>query len=149
MTALDNFNLAALDAEDLEVLSAHLQGAQLKVGDMAFLARDKRFAFVTSRVPAAWAISAAPERGEACRERRLTGVHFERVLAVASRGIDREAPQTTLEIVALHFTPTTEPAGFVTLLLTGNRDIRLTVECLEAACRDLGPQAAGSGGKAA
>ena len=32
---MDNLKLIALDAEDLKVVSAHLQDAVLKVGDMA------------------------------------------------------------------------------------------------------------------
>lgn len=137
MTTLDQFNLAALDEEDLAVLSAHLQGAVLKVADLAYLPGDKRFAFVASRVPATWAVSEAARRGEACNKRRITGVHFERVQGVATRGIDRGQPEAELEIVAIGFTPVEAPGGYVTIFLTNHRDIRLQVECIEAACRDL------------
>ena len=140
MTEKVELRLMALDAEDLAILSSHLEGARLRVGDIAYLNRDKRFALVASRVPAAWVLSEAPERGEACGERRLTGVHFERVLKVSTRGIDRSKPETPLEIVALDFTPGVAPAGQITLLLCHDRDIRLEVECVEAACRDLGPE---------
>lgn len=146
---MDSFRLAALDGEDLAVLSAHLQGALLRVRDLVFLPREKRFVFVAHRVPAAWATSDAPERGEPCTKHRLTGVHFERVLAVASRGIDREAADMMLEIVAFHFTPTNAPAGELTILLTKDCDIRLQVECIEAACSDLEEKKQDNGGRAA
>ena len=36
--------LIALDADDLKVMSAHLQDAVLKIADMAFVPRERRFA---------------------------------------------------------------------------------------------------------
>ena len=39
----DLLRLIALDAEDLAVLSAHVQDAVLKVGDINWLPREKRF----------------------------------------------------------------------------------------------------------
>ena len=41
--------LIALDADDLAVISAHLQDAVLKVGDVAYLPREKRFAAMGNR----------------------------------------------------------------------------------------------------
>ena len=139
--AMDGLKLAAFDAEDLAIFSAHLQGATLAVGDLAYLPRDKRFALVAARVPSSWAMSEASARGESCQQRHMTGIHFERVLKVATRGIDRSRPQDRLDIVAIAFTALDLPAGQVTILLTGDRDVRLEVECLEAACSDMGKTA--------
>ncbi len=67
--------------------------------------------------------------------RRLTGVHFERVLGVRTRGI---APggnaDTALKPLAVTFAPTEPPSGTVTLIFSGNAAIRLDVECVEE-CR--------------
>ncbi len=41
--------IAALDPEDLAILSAHLQDAEVKIGDMAYLPKAQRFALVASR----------------------------------------------------------------------------------------------------
>ncbi|HWT31128.1 MAG TPA: DUF2948 family protein, partial [Propylenella sp.] len=43
MTDDDRLRLIALDSEDLAVLSAHVQDAVLKVGEMSWLAEEKRF----------------------------------------------------------------------------------------------------------
>lgn len=131
---MDALKLAALDEDDLAVLSAHLQDAILRVGDATYLPREKRFAFVVNRF--AWERTAA---ADGTFERRRAGVHFERVLSVKLRGIDRGEPETVLELLAVRFTPTDAPGGFVDLLFAGNKDVRLEVECIEAACRDLGP----------
>ncbi len=42
MPAADRLRLIALDAEDLAVLSAHLQDAVVKTGDMTWLPAQKR-----------------------------------------------------------------------------------------------------------
>ena len=49
---MPDLKLIALDAEDLAVISAHLQDAVMKVGDLAFLPREKRFAAVANRLRA-------------------------------------------------------------------------------------------------
>ena len=46
---MPDLKLIALDADDLAVISAHLQDAVMKVGDLAFLPREKRFAAVANR----------------------------------------------------------------------------------------------------
>ena len=65
--------LGALDAEDLSVISAHMQDALLLIGDMTFNVKRKQFALVANRF--AW-------DEEEVRQRRRSGLHFDRVLAV-------------------------------------------------------------------
>lgn len=135
---MTKLKLAALDEEDLEVLSAHLQDAVLRVADLAYLPKDKRFALVADRF--AWERMMREEPGATgAFERRRTGLHFERVLKCSSRGIDRSARDCILELLAIRFTATSAPAGTIDLLFAGGKDIRLEVECIEAAAKDLGP----------
>jgi hypothetical protein len=125
--------LVAFDHEDLAVLSAHLQDAVAKVGDIAYLPKEKRFAMVLNRFD--WTGS---ERDSPARRR--TGVHFERVLAAQTRGIDLAAQNAIVNLLAVEFEENTPPSGVVTLLFSGDAAIKLEVECLEAALSDLGPQ---------
>ncbi|HZA01678.1 MAG TPA: DUF2948 family protein, partial [Hyphomicrobiaceae bacterium] len=53
-------------------------------------------------------------------------------------GIDLEAKQDVLELLAIQFEETDAPAGAVTLVFAGGGAIRLEVECIEAELRDLG-----------
>ncbi|KQP55184.1 hypothetical protein ASG40_09340 [Methylobacterium sp. Leaf399] len=130
---MELLKLAALDTEDLAVVSAHLQDAILRSGDLAYLAGAHRFVLVARRFD--W--SAAP--GEAPR-RRLTGVHFERVLGVRGRGIVPGADSdATLSLLAVTFEPGEAPSGTVTLVFAGGAAIRLDVECIEVRMKDLGP----------
>jgi hypothetical protein len=47
---MEQLKLIAFDADDLAVISAHVQNASLKVQDMAYMPSQKRFAAVASRL---------------------------------------------------------------------------------------------------
>ncbi len=137
MPADDRLRLIALDAEDLAVLSAHLQDAVVKTGDMTWLPGQKRFALVLNRF--AWE---ALEKGlgrKKTYQRHRTGLHFDQVARVQSSGIDRTGKDNVLSLLAVQFHQTEAPAGEIRLVFSGGGTIRLTVECLEAQLSDLGP----------
>jgi hypothetical protein len=129
----DPLKLIALDADDLSVMSAHLQDALAKIADMAFLPQEKRFALLIDRFD--W-LSAV---GDGKPQRRRAGLHFERVLKARMRGFDPKNKGAALHLLAVEFAETDAPAGIVTLFFSGDAAIQLDVECLEAAIRDLGP----------
>jgi hypothetical protein len=128
----DALKLLALDAEDLAVVSAHLQDAVARTGDMAYLPKEKRFAMVVNRFD--WSAAA---RGESIRRR--SGVRFERVLGAQARAIPFDKKDAVLNLLAVEFEEGDAPSGAVMLLFSGGAAIRLQVECLEAELSDLGP----------
>lgn len=129
----NGLKLMALDTDDLAIVSAHLQDAVAKVGDMVYLPGEKRFAMVLNRFDWTTAEQPAPARKRA-------GIHFERVLAAKIRGIDLAAANTVLNLLAVEFEETAAPSGVVTMYFSGDNAIQLEVECIEAALADLGPQ---------
>jgi glyoxylase-like metal-dependent hydrolase (beta-lactamase superfamily II) len=130
--ATDPLKLIAFDGDDLAVLSAHLQDAVLKVGDIAYLPAEKRFALAARRFD--WqAAQAGPRR------RRLSALHFERVTAARSTKIDAAAPAVILNLLAITFEEEDAPAGQIILHFSDGAAIRLDVECIEAQMKDLGP----------
>jgi hypothetical protein len=130
---MELLKLAALDAEDLAVISAHLQDAVLRAGDLAWLPGEHRFVLVARRFDR----SVAP--GEPPR-RRLAGVHFERVNGVKTRGITPgAATDDTLSLLAITFEEGEAPSGTATLVFSGGAAIRLDLECVEVRLKDLGP----------
>lgn len=134
---VEHLRLAALDHDDLAVLSAHLQDALVRVGDLAYLPDERRFALVARRFD--W------EAGQASPRRRLTGLHFERVMRCRTRGIDRSLPDTPLNLLAITYEPGDDPAGRATLVFAAGASIELELECIEAKMKDLGPVWACSG----
>jgi Protein of unknown function (DUF2948) len=134
---LTDLRLLALDAEDLSVISAHLQDAVGLVGDMAYLPREQRFAAILNRFDWANALTQSQSKS-APHVRRRSAVRFERVRSARVQGLDLTAKRQHLSLLAIRFDPTDPPAGHVTLLLAGGAAIRLEVECIEVELRDLG-----------
>lgn len=124
--------VAALDPDGLAILSAHLQDADVKVDDMAFLPEARRFALAVARFD--W-YAAARGRCERCG----TGIHFERVTRVRRAGFAQDA-EAVMTLLAISFTPTDTPAGIVMLHFADDGAVRLDVECLEATLSDIGPR---------
>lgn len=139
MTEADRLRLAAIDDEDLAVISAHVQDAVLKVGDLVYLPADRRFALAMNRFSWEKATDMKPRRKRDGFERRRAALTFDRVLRVRTTGIDRTRPDTVLELLALGFTPVDPPTGIVSLVFAGGAAIELEVEVIEARLADLGP----------
>lgn len=130
--AMESLRLVALDDEDLAVMSAHLQDAVLRVGDMSYLPNERRFALCARRFDWEGSLDKGPQR-------RLTGLHFEHVRAVRCRGIDRSKPDTVLNFLGVAFEEKDPPSGRATLLFSDGCAIQLDLECIEAQMKDLGP----------
>ncbi len=128
--SMEKLKLLALDANDLEVVSAHLHDGVIRTGEIAYLPKERKFAFTIRRID--WdGESAAPSR------QRLTGVHFERVVTVRSRGIDRSALDEPLTLMAMLFRPGDAPSGTVSLLFSDDRAIEIDLECIEMQMKDI------------
>lgn len=136
---MPELKLLALDAEDLNVVSAHAQDAIVRVGDMTFLPRDRRFAAVISRFD--WIETHSSGRARRPHARRRAALRFERVLAARTSGIDLKKADDILVLLAVGFAARGDgdPAGTVTLTFAGQAAVQLDVECIEAELRDLGP----------
>jgi hypothetical protein len=130
--AADPLKLIALDAEDIAIISAHLQDAVLHVGDVAYRPAERRFALAARRFD--WE---GVQDGH--KRRRLAALHFERVVQARSTKIDPAATGAVLNLLAITFTEGESPAGEITLHFSEGAAIRLSVECIEAQMKDLGP----------
>lgn len=131
---MTDLKLLALDGEDLEVISAHVQDAVIRVADMGFARADKRFAVLMNRFD--W--TGAPEHRRDKGKRKRAALHFDTVQSVATAGFDPNAREGVLELLAITFKPTDEPAGIVELSFAGGGTVRLLVDYLEARLTDLG-----------
>ncbi|VAW13436.1 FIG00450379: hypothetical protein [hydrothermal vent metagenome] len=128
--------LAALDEDDLSVLSAHLQDAVLKVGEMQYLPAEHRFAVTLNRFD--WLHDSAADRLP--YRRRQAALVIDRVAAVRSQAIKRGADDAVLVLLATEFSPGEAPSGHIDLIFAGGGAVRLEVECIEVRLADLGPE---------
>jgi hypothetical protein len=123
--------LLAEDEEDLRIISAHLQDAVMRVGDLVYLPKKRRFAALLNRY--CWEGC----EDQAVGERRRAGLHFDGVLGVKALNVRRDDPNAVIELLAMKFTPTSDGAGVIDLLLAGGGRVRLEVEAIDATLRDL------------
>jgi hypothetical protein len=104
--------LLAEDAEDLQVISAALQDAVVKVGDICWEPKSRRLTLELNRFR--WEAAGHPER------------------------IRSSAKEAVLELLALRFEPGDEPpGGRVVFEFAQGGDLRADVECLEAVLADV------------
>jgi hypothetical protein len=135
---MPELKLIAFDAEDLAVISANLQDAVLKVGDLAYLPSERRFAAIGNRFD--WADAMKDDKGgPQTFVRRRTALRFDRVLGAKLNAVDPANQGAVLSLLAISFEPAELPGGYVTLHFADGAAIRLHVECIEAEMRDLGP----------
>ena len=137
---MTDLKLLALDAEDLQIVSAHCQDAVARAAEMSFAPKDGRFVLVMNRF--AWEVADRARRFAFARrreyERRRAVLHFDRVTRVRQSGVAIGDPEQVLSLLAVRFEPGAEPSGEVELVFAGGSGIRLDVECIEAQLTDLG-----------
>lgn len=124
--------LIAMDAEDLQVISAHCQDAVTKTGHLKYLAGENRFVLEMNRF-----VWENISHKRSIPERRRSVLHFDRVQKVSSSGIDLSAQETVLSLLAMKFEETDAPGGVLELIFSGESTIRLQVECIEAQLADM------------
>lgn len=131
---MTDLKLIALDAEDLDVISATTQDAIVRTAEMGYARADKRFALLMNRF--AW--EDGHKGGSKTGIRKRAALHFDHVTAVKAAGFDPAAPEGTLELLTIRFSEINSPSGHIDLAFAGGGTVRLEVEVLEARLADLG-----------
>ena len=131
--------LIALDADDLAVISAHVQDARVQTSDIIWRQSEKRLVIGMNRLDWEQTLS-----GETSPRRLIAALRFDRVLACKSRNIDLETPEAALELLGIEFHPTETPSGSAVLMFSHGGALRLDLECLECELTDLGPDDLGA-----
>lgn len=139
---MEDLKLVALDKDDIEIVSAHVQDALVKIADIWWQPREHRFVMALNRFDWMNAVDAkgakSPNDVAADYRRCRTALRFERVNACKCRALDQSDKKAVLNLLAVEFAERDSPAGIVTLTFSGGGAIRLEVECLEAELVDLG-----------
>ena len=125
---MSQLKLIALDAEDLQVISTCCQDAVLKIGEMKYLATERKFVMTLNRY--AW------ENGGA-KERHRSVLHFAGVNSVKASGIDRGQSDVVISLHTILSQEGDAPGGLIELVFAGDGAIRLDVECVEAQLSDM------------
>jgi hypothetical protein len=131
---MEPVKFVALDRDDLEVVSTHLQDALVKVADIMWRPQEKRLIVSLNRFDWLAAEATRPEL-----RRCQSALRFERVNSCKCRSVNPAGKDAVLNLLAVEYAETDPPGGVVTLMFSGGGVLRLEVECLEAELVDLGP----------
>ena len=150
----DGLKLSARDADDLAVIAACVQDALAPIGEIAFLPAERRFVLAINRFR--WdqldatklaargvdrplprqrtdATFLEPGGKGPAYERVHSGLRFENVTSVRSRGIDLRDRERILELLTIQAEP-----GAVSLIFAGGATIRLGMTELCCYLEDFG-----------
>jgi len=122
--------LKAESAGDLAVLSAFVQDAILRVGEIVY---NNKGRFITLR------LSRFRHENDKKAERIQSGLRIDSVLKIQSRGLDRTDPEAYAVLLSLNFEPSQEkkdPSGIVHIVLAGGGEIAVKVECVDMILAD-------------
>jgi len=119
--------LLAEDQDDLAVISAALQDAVAKVGDIVFEAKARLLTIAFNRFR--WEAGA--------RQRVRSALQLGGVLSVQARKIRRDRRDGVLELLTIGFEPQEAPGGLLTLSFAGGGDLRVQIECVDAVLADI------------
>lgn len=125
--------LLAEDVADLEIIAAAVQDALVRMGDVSFDPKQRRFAAFVNRFRWEAADASGPF------ERVRAALSFDSVLSVKSRKLRRDDSDALASILSVNFVPAEEPpGGVVNVTLAGGGELALEVECLDALLMDVG-----------
>jgi hypothetical protein len=126
---MDKLRLSAVDAEDLQVISAAVQDSLVAVRDCAYFKDEQRFVLLLNRFR--WE---ADPTVEAAQFRVHSALVFNDVKAVRHQQIPLNEPDRMLELLAV----AQEDVHAVTLRFAAGRAIRLEIGRLACHLGDVG-----------
>ncbi len=127
-------HLKALDAEDLQVISALVQDAVFPVTEMTWDQAGRRFALLLNRFR--WEDARAATRRRDY-ERVQSVLIIEDVLKVSTQGMKQADKDVILSLLSMSFELGEDGMGRVELTLAGDGAIALEVEALEVTLKDV------------
>jgi len=125
--------LFAAETEDMEVLSAALEGVITSPGEMSYLKSARAFTIMGSRFK--W-----EEVTESSSDwyRIRSGIYFGDVMGVKVTGISQDRPTETLELLSISTHVGQDAQTEFCLYFAGGGSLRLKTECINVTMTDTG-----------
>lgn len=128
--------LLAQDADDLAVISAALQDAVAKIGDIRWDAQARTLTLACNRFR--WEAGGKKGAKKGVEgERVRSALQLGDVTGVQARNLKRDAKGAVVELLAIAFEPGEAPGGTVLLTFAGGGDLRVGVDCLDVVLADV------------
>lgn len=120
--------LKAIDADDIPIISSLIQDSILPSSEISWLPKENRFGLLLNRFR--W------ENKTKDPERVQTVLVFDSVMSAKTNGIDPSDKDQVLSILALEFKASSDAAGAISIILAGDGEILLDVECIDITLKD-------------
>ena len=120
--------LKALGPEDIPVISTLIQDSVLPSSEISWLPKENRFGLLLNRFR--W------ENKSQSPERVQTVLVFDNVLSAKTNGIDSSNKDQILSILSLGFEAGDDASGTFNIILAGDGEIALQVECIDVTLQD-------------
>ncbi len=124
---MTKLRLRAETKADLEVIAAAVQDAILRVGEITYNMRAMSLTLRMSR------FRHEDDKGA----RAQSGLRFDGVLNVKTRGIDRSDPQAMAVLLNLEYEGIDPPGGVLKLIFAGGGELHAEVEMLDVILADV------------
>lgn len=124
--------LIGQEEADIAPVSAALQDAIARMGDLTFEARARRFTAVFTRYR--W------ERAAGRGERIRSGLQIGSVTSVKAQRLRKGAPDAFVSLLSLTFEPSgrdEDPSGTLVFTFAGGGALKLEVECVDLVLADV------------
>ena len=129
-----NLKLIAKTAEDIRVISAHLQDSIVKTSDIASLKRNKIFLIQLNRFM--WE---DVEKGVFRKNKRIrTVLKFENILEVTAKNINQRKGDRFLDFLAIESKEMPDKNYEMNLIFSGDVIIKIIAEAIEVKLDDQG-----------
>jgi hypothetical protein len=142
--------LIAQSGDDLSVVSALVQDAVARVGDIAWIRRRRHAALFLNRFR--WEDRARAEAAGRPFERVRAVLMITQVTAVRASGIDASNPEGIVSVLSLRWTKANDdpedPSGTLHIALADHGDIAIDAEYLDLRLEDVTRPYAAPSGKA-
>lgn len=129
----DGLKLYAIDADDLTVMSAALEGAITSPGEISYSSKSRQLTLTASRVR--WEKNPDPVKGGS---RIRCGVLITDVVAIRAKSIPQNNLTMGMELLSIEVDLQDDGIATLTLNFADDRALSLTVECINAALTDVG-----------
>ena len=128
--------LIAADSEELEILSAALEGLITSPGELSFSRTKRVFTLIGSRFM--WEQDGNSAKNGQIGFRIRSGTLFSDVMNVKTYGISQDFPTETLELLNVSSVEKEDASAEIHLTFAGGGKIRLDVECVNVTLTDTG-----------
>lgn len=124
---MTKLRLRAETKADLEIIAAAVQDAILRVGEITYNMTGHSLTLRMSRF----------RHEDDAGARAQSGLRFDGVLNVKTRGIDRSDPKAMAVLLSLDFEETDAPSGVLKLIFAGGGELHADVEVLDVILADV------------